>query len=190
MGGLAIHRFIDTNAVSLKEAVQVSEGIGSLKNNSNVALLPSSLPLNVVIKIDPKDIEHVSNEISKCSSMIDDLVNSVSDKNILTKYINNKIRSGNLKDLYNDFYDEKYNPKVNDYMKSNPVKVKALLTVWTLLYRLKMKVLQQLNDATSGQDIKGYLDDGSQSQEGFVSQNLKYIDRMGFSRQNFKNNTV
>lgn len=190
VGGIAVHRFINSNARSLKEAVQVNDGIGNLKNNSNVAILPSSLPLNIVIKIDPKDIEHVSNEISKCSSMIDDLVNSTSDKNILTKYINNKVRSGNLQNLYHDFYDEKYNPKITDYMKNNPVKVKALLAVWTLLYRLKMKVLQQLNSATANQDIKGYLDDGTQSQEGFVSQNLKYIDRMGYSRQNFKNNTI
>jgi hypothetical protein len=190
VGGITVHQFINSNARSLKEAVQVNDGIGTLKNNSNVALLPSSLPMNIVIKLDPKDIDHVSNEISKCSDMIDELINSTPNKNILTKYINNKVRSGNLSNLYNDFYDEQYNPKITDYMKNNPVKVKALLTIWTLLYRLKMKVLQQLNNVTSSQDIRGYLDDGTQTQEGFVSQNLKYVDRMGYSRQNFGNNTV
>jgi hypothetical protein len=37
--------------------------------------------------------------------------------------------------------------------------------------------------------VQGYLDDGTQTQEGFVSQGLKFVDRMGFSRQNLAGRT-
>jgi hypothetical protein len=189
VGGIAVHQYLNNNATSLNEAVEIQNGIGNLKNNSNILIIPTKLPVSTSISLDSKDVEHVSNEIEKCSGLIDQLMNSTSDKNIYTRYINNKIRSGNLQDLYNDFYDEKYNTKVNDYMRNNSLNVKALLTIWVLLYRLKMKVLNQLNKAYSNQDIVGYLDDGSISQEGFVSNKMKFVDRMGFSRQNFKNNS-
>jgi hypothetical protein len=47
-----------------------------------------------------------------------------------------------------------------------------------------MNVVKQLDQAAEHSPVKGYLQDGTQTQEGFVSQGLKLVDRMGFSRQN------
>ena len=47
-----------------------------------------------------------------------------------------------------------------------------------------MKVVPQLDKAAEESPVKGYLQDGTQTQEGFVSQGLKFVNRMGFARQN------
>jgi predicted ATPase len=57
-------------------------------------------------------------------------------------------------------------------------------TIWMDIYNLKMNVVEQLNKAAEASPVKGYLQDGTQTQEGFVSNGLKFVDRMGFSRQN------
>jgi hypothetical protein len=52
------------------------------------------------------------------------------------------------------------------------------------IYNLKNQVVQQLAQQAEQSPVKGYLQSGQQSQEGFVSNDLKFVDRMGFSRQN------
>ena len=47
-----------------------------------------------------------------------------------------------------------------------------------------MNVVKQLEQAAKSSPVKGYLQDGTETQEGFVAQGLKFVDRMGFSRQN------
>jgi hypothetical protein len=50
---------------------------------------------------------------------------------------------------------------------------------------LKTSVIKQLEQAAKESPVKGYLNNGTQSHEGFVSQGIKLVDRLGFSRQNF-----
>jgi hypothetical protein len=52
-----------------------------------------------------------------------------------------------------------------------------------------MAVVQQLNKAAESAPVQGYLQDGTRTQEGFVSQGLKFVDRMGFSAQNLAGRT-
>ena len=52
------------------------------------------------------------------------------------------------------------------------------------MYKLKMSVVNQLNKAAEVSPVKGYLQDGTETHEGFVANGLKFVDRMGFSRQN------
>ena len=47
-----------------------------------------------------------------------------------------------------------------------------------------MSVVAQLNKAAESSPVKGQLDDGTETHEGFVANGLKFVDRMGFSRQN------
>jgi hypothetical protein len=47
-----------------------------------------------------------------------------------------------------------------------------------------MAIVAQLNKAAENSPVKGYLQDGTETHEGFVSNGLKFVDRMGFSRQN------
>ena len=45
-----------------------------------------------------------------------------------------------------------------------------------------MTVAEQVISVFTG--VKGYLDDGSETHEGFVANGLKFVNRMGFSAQN------
>jgi hypothetical protein len=44
--------------------------------------------------------------------------------------------------------------------------------------------VNQLDKAAEASPVKGYLLDGTQTQEGFVANGVKFVNRMGFSRQN------
>ena len=74
-------------------------------------------------------------------------------------------------------------------MQSNPEALKGAFTIWAELYKLKMSIVNQLNKAAESSPVKGQLDDGTETHEGFVSNGLKFIDRMGFSRQNLAGRT-
>jgi hypothetical protein len=60
----------------------------------------------------------------------------------------------------------------------------AAFAVWSAVYNLKQNIIDQLNKAVESGPIKGYLQDGTQSHEGFVGAGLKFVNRMGFARQN------
>ena len=52
------------------------------------------------------------------------------------------------------------------------------------MYTLKMDIVSQLNKAAEVSPVQGYLQDGTNTHEGLVANGLKFVDRMGFSRQN------
>jgi hypothetical protein len=56
--------------------------------------------------------------------------------------------------------------------------------IWSAIYNLKGPVVKQLDKASKSSPVKGYLQDGTQTQEGYVANGFKFVDRMGFSRQN------
>jgi hypothetical protein len=47
-----------------------------------------------------------------------------------------------------------------------------------------MSLVPQLDKAAETAPVQGYLQDGTRTQEGFVSNGLKFVNRMGFSAQN------
>lgn len=190
-GGIAVHKHIHGNATDLNEATALQNGVGDLKNNSNVLIIPSNLPLQVNLTLNEtqqSQVDNLRHTITEYSNTIDNFIKgSSSVSNIFTRYINNKVRSGNLSNLYNDFFNIKLNPNINDYCKTNNNVVKLLLQIWAEVYKLKTLVLTQLNTTNDHLPIKGYLDDNTPSQEGFVSQNVKFVDRLGFSKQLLSN---
>ena len=56
--------------------------------------------------------------------------------------------------------------------------------IWIALYNLKQNVVDQLDNAAKSSPVKGFLDDGTETHEGFVANGLKFVNRMGFARQN------
>jgi hypothetical protein len=99
---------------------------------------------------------------------------------------------GNLNDLMQGFYDyvatrpmtDSMRTKIDNHLEQNKAGVQGAFEIWVALYNMKMNIVAQLNKAAEASPVKGYLDDGTQTQEGFVSHGLKFVDRMGFSRQN------
>jgi hypothetical protein len=111
---------------------------------------------------------------------------------LFTVYINKKIVAGDLNNLYNGFIQfvesrpmtDKMKAKILDHFEQHKQALVGAFTIWAELYKLKMAVVAQLNKAAEESPVKGYLQDGTETHEGFVANGLKFVDRMGFSRQN------
>jgi len=195
--GVAVHQFIPADAVSTDQAVSLDGTIGSLKNNSDVAIVPSAMPNTPNVKINDKFISNVKAAINKYGAAVKQLMTTAPQartafNTLFTTFINKQIVAGDLNGLSEKFLDYFENrpmtasmkKKLSDHLNANKEGVFGLFAIWAALYQLKNDVVQQLARAAEQSPVKGYLATGQQSQEGFVSQGLKFVDRMGFSRQN------
>ena len=194
---IAVHQFIKADAGSTDVAVPLNGTIGNLENNSNVAIVPSKMPVTPKIKINNKLKTKAEAEINKYGSAVSDLMNTAPQarntfNQLFTTYINKKIVAGDLSNLLDGFLEyvetrpmtDKMRAKIMEHLSVNKEGLVGAFKIWVAIYNLKMDVVKQLDKAAETSPVKGYLQDGTQTQEGFVSQGLKFVDRMGFSRQN------
>lgn len=195
--GIAVHQKLAADAPSTDSAESLNGTIGELKNNSQVAIVPSAMPITPNIKLDNNLVKEVQSAINQYGNDVQKLMNSAPQarntfNQLFTTYINKKIVSGDLNDLVLDFLEyvqtrpmtEVMREKIDQHLKNNQEGVVGLFTIWVAMYKLKMSIVEQLNKAAESSPVKGYLQSGVETQEGFVSQGLKFVDRMGFSRQN------
>lgn len=200
--GIVVHQFIPATAMSTDEASPLNGTLGSLKNNSDVAIVPAKMPITPNLKIDQNLITSAQSAIAKYGQDVDQLMNSAPQsasafQNLFTTYINKRIVSKNLKDLYKGFFEyfdsrpmtDSMRTKLSQHLEQNKEGVLGAFAIWVALYNLKMAVVEQLNKAAETAPVQGYLQDGTRTQEGFVSQGLKFVDRMGFSAQNLAGRT-
>jgi hypothetical protein len=75
--------------------------------------------------------------------------------------------------------------KVEQHLNTHKAGLIALFKIWVSIYKLKMDIWKKLDDSAKSSPVQGQLDDGTAGQEGFVANGFKYVNRMGFSRQNF-----
>ena len=197
VAGIAVHQFIPANAASTDDATTLNGSIGNLQNSSDVAIVPSKMPVTPKLKM-PKQLVNIANrELNQYGAAIKDLMQTAPQarntfNQLFTTYINKKIVSGNLSNLLKDFMQyvesrpmtEKMKAKILEHLKVNKEGLLGAFKVWVAIYNLKMNVVKQLDQAAEHSPVKGYLQDGTETHEGFVSQGLKLVDRMGFSRQN------
>ena len=171
--------------------------IGNLKNNSNVAIVPAKMPVTPSLKISAGLVKEANTAIAKYGKAVDQLMSTAPQAanafaNLFTVYINKKIVSRNLNNLIDGFYEffqsrpmtDSMRNKLTQHLEANKQGVLGAFTIWIAIYKLKMAVIEQLNKAAETAPVQGYLQDGTRTQEGFVSQGLKFVDRMGFSAQN------
>lgn len=197
VAGIAVHQFLKPDAVSTDQAESLNGKLGELQNNSNVALLPSAMPVAPTVQLDKKLVQDVQKSIKKYGNDVHKLMTTApqarnSFNQLFTTYINKKIVSGDLSNLLDGFMEYvesrpmsvKMKEKIIQHMNDNKNGIVGVFTMWMNLYKLKMSAVQQLAQAAEKSPVKGYLQNGQQSQEGFVSQGLKFVDRLGFSRQN------
>lgn len=194
--GVAVHQYLPPSAITTDESQSLDGGIGQLKNNSDVAIVPSAMPVVPNLTIDAALVNNVKKAMSDYQSDITKLLNAPQAKssftNLFTTFINKKIVSGDLNNLSQDFMTFIENrpmtanmkKKLAEHFNNNKEGIIGLFTLWTAVYNLKMHLVEQIAAAAEIGPVKGYLQSGQQSQEGFVSQGLKFVDRMGFSRQN------
>ena len=195
--GIAVHQFIPPTAMTTNEADSLNGSIGNLKNDSNVAIVPSKMPITPKLKINTKLKQEAEQAINRYGPAVRGLFTTApqarnSFNQLFTVYVNKKIVSGDLKNLYKDFVDfvenrnmtDSMREKISVHLNAHKEGVMGAFKIWIALYNLKQDVVEQLDNAAKSSPIKGYLDDGTETQEGFVANNLKFVNRMGFARQN------
>ena len=200
--GVAVHQHIATDAPTTDSATPLNGTIGELQNNSNVAIIPSAMPSSPTIKLDGNLVKDVQSSISKYGSAVDQLMDTSPQarntfNQLFTTYINKRIVSGDLTNLVNGFTEyfqsrpmsDDMAFKISDHLQQNKNGLIGAFTIWVAIYKLKMSIVDQLNQAAKESPVKGNLDDGTETHEGFVSNGLKFVDRMGFSRQNLAGRT-
>jgi Family of unknown function (DUF6267) len=197
--GIAVHQYLDPNAATTDDAQTLNGTIGRLKNNSDVAIIPSAMPTLPKLKTDATLVRKAKDDINKYGPAIQQLMTTAPQarntfNGLFTTFINQRVRTGDLKNLYSEFI--KYfetrpmtavmKQKLLTHLKQNKEGLVGAFTVWIDLYNLKQHLVHQLNQAAKSSPVKGYLQDGTLSHEGFVANGLKFVDRMGFSRQNLQ----
>jgi len=195
--GIAVHQYIEPEAPNTDAAAPLDGTIGQLKNNSNVAIIPSKMPITPTLKVDQKLLAKAKQDISQYGQAVQQLMNTAPQarntfNQLFTVYVNKRIVQGDLNNLLEGFMEfvssrpmtDKMRAKIDEHLEANKEGLIGAFTIWIDIYNLKMNIVQQLNTAAEASPVKGYLQDGTQTQEGFVSNGLKFVDRMGFSRQN------
>jgi len=195
--GIVVHGFIPPTALTTDQSSPLDGTIGNLKNNSDVAILPAKMPITPNLKINSTLFKKAQATIQKYGEAVEQLMTTAPQarntfNQLFTTYINKRIVAGDLNDLYAGFIEyvqsrpmtDKMREKINQHLEVNKNGVVGAFTIWVAIYNLKMNIVDQLNKAAMTAPVKGYLDNGTQTQEGFVSHGLKFVDRMGFSRQN------
>jgi hypothetical protein len=215
--GIAVHQYLSPDAperaaemstttrkVAPTDLAESLNGtIGNLKNNSDIAIVPSKMPITPKsLKLDQKLLAKAKQDIAKYGQAVDQLMNSAPQarntfNQLFTVYINKRIVGGNLNDLLSGFMEfvatrpmtDKMKAKIDEHLQANTEGLIGAFTIWMDIYNLKMNVVEQLNKAAEASPVQGYLDDGTNTHEGFVANGLKFVDRMGFSRQNLAGRT-
>ncbi len=195
--GIAVHQHLSPDAPNTDYATTLHGTIGQLQNNSNVAIVPSAMPNTPRIKLNQSLVNDVQDTISEYGTAVDQLMNNSPQarntfNQLFTVYINKRIVAGDLENLLGGFMEfvasrpmtDSMRKKITDYLYANEEGLRGAFTIWVTLYKLKMSIVEQLDRAAAKSPIKGYLADGTQTQEGFVAHGLKFVNRMGFSRQN------
>ena len=196
-GGIAVHQYLAPNAMTTDEATSLNGTIGQLKNNSNIAIVPSAMPITPKMKLNTVLVKNAQNAIKKYGPAVDQMMDNAPQarntfNQLFTVYINKKIVAGDLNNMLDGFMDfvesrpmtDKMKFKITEYLRNNQEALVGAFTIWVEMYKLKMSIVDQLNKAAEASPVKGQLDDGTETHEGFVSNGLKFVDRMGFSRQN------
>jgi len=194
---IAVHQFIPADAITTDQAVSLDGSIGNLQNASNVAIVSSKMPITPKLKINADLKKVAENALAKYGEAVRELMTTAPQarktfNQLFTVFVNKKIVSGSLTNLARDFIDfveaRPMSPKMKaliaTHLNQHKQGVIGAFKIWAALYNLKMDVVNQLNKAAESSPVRGYLANGKPSQEGFVANGLKYIDRLGFSRQN------
>lgn len=203
VAGIAVHQYIPIDAESTDDASSLNGTLGKLKNNSNVAIVPSAMPNAPKLKLNDALVQKCENAINSYGPAIDQMLiapagtKSVFNSNLFTVYINKKVVSGNLTNLVKDFIafvktrpmSDQVRAKIIQHLLTNKQGLAGAFLIWSEMYKLKMLVVKQLDKSSQTSPVKGYLQSGQQSQEGFVSYGFKFVDRLGFSRQNLAGRT-
>lgn len=172
-----------------------------LQQVRGVLMLDASIRDIQSININVNSIERIRRILDERGREIDKLFNPNELKNrkianlpaLMKQYINSRVRDGNLDNIVGQFPDwikEKENmPKVQrifDWLKQNRYGLVSAMRSFTEVTKIKNSIINQL-DTQSG-EVNANIN-GKNGHEGYVSDGLKFVDRLKFSSANFRKNS-
>jgi len=97
--GIVVHQFIPPNALTTDQATPLDGTIGTLKNNSDVAILPAKMPITPKLKISSTLLKKAQATISKYGQAVEQLMTTAPQarntfNQLFTTYINKRIVAG------------------------------------------------------------------------------------------------
>jgi hypothetical protein len=182
-------------------AISLNGGLGELRTDTKIGILPSRLPVTPSLQLDARYLNQLRSQLQRYGDYIDILLTGspVSDnvfkETYLMKYINFKVRQRDLNVSADEFiqYVNNFIPmsdivraKMLDFLSRSRPHLNILFAMWRALYAVKLSLYRQMNRAAQQSPLIGYLKSGQRSQEGFVAQGYKFIDRPKFSAQNLE----
>jgi hypothetical protein len=195
--GLAIHTEIDKPGGNVRPVTS-----RVLDKAPGVLVLDSTMKdTGSAIKLDPKLVSMIQKTYDEYAPAIDAFFSPqeltrrkiTSTPKLMKQYVNFKVRQGGFTNMVNDFgpwVTEKTKtqaPRIIEWMNENKGAVSALFSAFVNIATLKDQLVVALDnqDADVKADIKG--DPGH---EGYVGDNMKFVNRDKFSRVNFAANNT
>lgn len=192
--GVAIHTAL---AAPGEPATPVTTSV--LNPVKGLLLVDPTMNINTPIKIDNKLVSQIKNTISRYGSAIDKLFDPnelrsrrISDTpKLIKQYINSRVRSGNFNNLVQQFgpwveaKSPAKAPRIIEWMNENKQGVAALFQSFLAVTKLKNSMVNQLD--SQSQNVQATTA-GQPGHEGYVGNNIKFVDRMKFSKANFAAN--
>ena len=169
-----------------------------MKPTGNVAIIPAKLPITPKLQLNAKQINFTKAVINNNKQAVEELFNTLPISQntwigtLVGPFINQEvIAKRNLNDLVERSKEfiimkapsNKMKATLQPWLEQNTAGLAAMWTMWGALFNLKNIVIPQLEQAAQASPVKGYLDTGQESQEGYVSAGVKFVDRLGFSAQ-------
>lgn len=186
-------------ALSAPGAAPVPIRAAQLNEVPGLLILDPSLKEARDITLDPQSVKNVQQLIKQYGNAIDQLFNpqelrarKISNFPALIKqYINTRVRSGSYDNLLGGFgpwvkaKEPTKAPRIFEWATANKKAVAALFQAFLEISSLKNSLVRQLD--AQAHDVQASINN-EPGHEGYVGNDMKYVDRMRFSQANFARN--
>lgn len=196
--GIAVHQFIPADSTTAENAVSLDGTLGKLSPKGNVAIIPAKLPITPQLKLSAKQINFAKSVINKNAAAVDNFFATLPISqntwigSLIGPFINQDIiKNNNFNNLTKRSYQfvlakapsNKMRTTLEPWLQQQQQGLAGMWAMWAAIFNLKNALIPQLEQAAQTSPVKGYLDTGVESQEGYVSSGVKFVDRTGFSAQ-------
>jgi len=185
LAGIVVHQSIPASAVSVDEANPVSSKL----KQGDVLILSPNLP--IVPKVG--NIEPVLTQLKahcgKLSSIT--LFNDAPTgfAQFLMGFANYVVKTGDLEKLMEKLHQYATMKAVTYIDMLDQAELSSVLTLWAQLMTVKNILVNQIDKQMVNSPIVAKLDNGKIAHEGYVGFGVKFVNRFGFSKQNFAGNS-
>lgn len=151
-------------------------------------------------KVDPAAFKQAQAKINKLAAPIDKLfapeslrqlkISNLPD--LMKQYINTKVREGNYNNLVKGFGDwvrakaPTKADRILQWANENKQAFVGVFDIFLTITKIKNNLIGQFDN--QAKDVKASYATGDTGHEGYVANNLKFVDRFKFSRANFAQN--